>query len=576
VTPLVGSVICFAVARFRRGAVHPTSILFLSITLFCSLLVAANAFSGDPELVSLLGSVQTRLPTLSLRTDGLSTTLTLLASAICLLCALCFRPYGLTAQNGLRYSSLVLALSAALNGVFLSADLLLMLAFWELMIITSYLLIVQPPRASTLFAARKYFVMSQIAVALILVSVAIVYQQTNSTLIGPVKAAFLGPQIPWVVFGLLSFLGFGIEAALVPMHVWLPDAHSESPTPVSALLSSVVVCTGIYGMLRFSMSYGVALPWRGLMLGVGFSTALVGGFLAIFESDGKRLIAMSTIAQLGLIVAGLGTGLAVGSAAAILHTINHAFGKALLFLSAGWVMATAGTRDLAGLRRSGLRHSPLLFGSFAVGVLSISGIPPFSAYFSKTLIGNAVLQGGFPLLALGLKLAGGLTILAYLRLGWHAFGGQREKGCSGGTSWTILLVCLVLAALCLALGLIAPWLLKVVGERMVPTGTNGGMGYGGGPLWLSLTGYLGLLLGGLAWLKRATVHSLLLKANLGFVEGLGRREMYFDEATTWIGGKVVELSENLSRLSTGRIRDYGFYLIASWVLGLLLIFWGWI
>ena len=238
---------------------------------------------------------------------------------------------------------------------------------------------------------------------------------------------------------LLALIGFGTKAGFVPLHVWLPDAHPAAPSPVSAVMSGVMIKTGIYGLLRVLTFLGSPEPWWGwTLLAVGAVSGLLGVLHALAQHDLKRLLAYSSVENIGIIAIGLGLGLlglayrlplmaALGFAGGLLHVLNHALFKSLLFLGAGAVDCAAGTRELERLGGL-LKRMPYTGAAFLVGAAAICGLPPLNGFVGEFLIylgawrgllaGPAVLPVATVagLVAIGsLALIGGLVAAAFTR-----------------------------------------------------------------------------------------------------------------------------------------------------------------
>jgi len=206
------------------------------------------------------------------------------------------------------------------------------------------------------------------------------------------------------VLFLLFLFGFGVKAGLIPLHVWLPEAHPAAPSSISALMSGVLIKTGIYGIVRFG-AFGLGAPklsWGVLVLIIGGVSAVLGVLYALMAHDLKRLLAYHSIENIGIILLGLGAGMmavaeghpalaAIGVAASLYHVLNHAVFKGLLFLSAGSVVVATGTRhveELGGL----LRRMPWTSACFLIGAVAISGLPPLNGFASEWLAFQAFLQ----------------------------------------------------------------------------------------------------------------------------------------------------------------------------------------
>src|SRR5207344_3313347 len=262
------------------------------------------------------------------------------------------------------------------------------------------------------------------------------------------RAAQLQPGWATVAF-LLAFFGFGAKAGMLPLHAWLPEAHPAAPSPVSALMSGVMIKTAIYGMVRviYDLIGNVRWEWGIVVLLIGAGTTLFGVLYALMQHDLKRLLAYHSVENIGIILLGLGMSMvfvgfghtaagALGLIAALYHTLNHAVFKALLFLGAGSILHSAGLRnlnDMGGL----IRKMPNTAFYFLVGALAISALPPLNGFVSEWLTFQAALQAPIlqhgvvrsllPLFAATLALAGALTAMCFVKVYGIAFLGQPRE-----------------------------------------------------------------------------------------------------------------------------------------------------
>ena len=298
-------------------------------------------------------------------------------------------------------------------------------------------------------------------------------------------AAHLSSSQQAVAF-VLFFLGFGIKAGVIPFHIWLPAAHPVAPSNISALLSGIVIKAGIYGMARiFLDALGVLPSWAGLLvLIVGVASAVLGVLYALMEHDLKRLLAYHSIENIGIILIGLGAALvfrvaghpqlaAVALIAAMFHTLNHAIFKCLLFLGAGSVLHSTGTRnmeELGGL----IRPMPATAFCFLIGAVAISGLPPLNGFVSEWLTYQSLLAGFgatggltrilFPLAGSMLALTGALAAACFVKAFAITFlalprGAKSTTVHEAPRSMVVGMGCLTAA--CLALGLGVTWFLRV-------------------------------------------------------------------------------------------------------------------
>ncbi|RPJ61259.1 MAG: hypothetical protein EHM23_07495 [Acidobacteria bacterium] len=287
---------------------------------------------------------------------------------------------------------------------------------------------------------------------------------------------------------LLALVGFGAKAGIVPLHVWLPEAHPAAPSHVSALMSGVMIKTGVYGLLRALTFLGDPPAWWGwTLLIVGVTSGILGVLFALAQHDLKRLLAYHSVENIGIIFMGLGLGelglslnlgwLAVlGFAGCLLHVVNHALFKGLLFLGAGSVLKSAGSLeidDLGGLSK----RMPWTATLFLVGSVAICGLPPLNGFISEMLIflggfeavavgGTSGVLSGLVVIA-GLALISGLAIACFTKAFGIVFLGEPRSETARmaaplGHRWILRVPMLVLAVACLAIGLGAPLLLPVL------------------------------------------------------------------------------------------------------------------
>lgn len=317
-----------------------------------------------------------------------------------------------------KFYALALLLLAGLNGLAISGDLFNMFVFLEIAAVASYALVAFGTEAEELEAGFKYMVMGEIGGMAILFSIALIYARFSTLNLAHLASVMpRGTPYFWFVVALLM-VGFAVKMAMVPFHSWLPDAHPAAPAPVSALLSGVFIkVAGVYAMSRlmfnvFGLTRATAPQFFNMLLAFGVLSIVAGGLLAYAQRDYKRLLAYSSVSQMGYIIVGLGIGNEWAVAGALFHVLAHAMGKGLLFLAAGSVESQAGTRDLERLR--GLEKTmPATTWSHILGALSLSGVPPFAGFFSKLFIILGAIQARMYWLAILAALFSAVT-LGYL------------------------------------------------------------------------------------------------------------------------------------------------------------------
>lgn len=431
---------------------------------------------------------------IDLRLDGLTTLMLVTINTIGLAMAIFSVEYMTRYTSKLRYYSIFLCMVAGLNGIVLTGDLFNLYIFMEIVAISSYALVAFGCEHDELEAAFKYAVLGAVASAFVLVGIALLYAMlgTLNMVEMSVKLAACGLNQPLTLALGLFLCGFGLKAALVPFHAWLPDAHPSAPAPVSAMLSGVVIKTaGIYVLSRlvfnvFTVQLIPELPVILRLLGV--VSMIVGGILALGQSDMKRLLAYSTITQIGYIVVGLGLGTTLGLTGALFHLVNHSVFKSLLFLNAGAVEYATGTRDLRHL--GGLsRNMPFTANMSLLGSMAISGIPPLNGFWSKLIIVLACIDSGHHWLALVAVLMSLATLVAVLKLQKQAFYAEHKPATVHAVEVPLLMrsAMLLLAVLCVVLALLVLGGLKT--PYLITPAVNALCSWGGGTVsgnWMGI------------------------------------------------------------------------------------------
>jgi len=345
-----------------------------------------------------------------------------------------------TSEN--YFYALFCLMIAGMNGVVLSGDLFNIFVFLEISVIAAYALVAFGVEKNELEATFKYQVLGGLASFLILFGIGFIYWKAKTLNIADIREVFSNgyDKRYYVLVQVLILAGFGLKAAIIPFHAWLPDAHSSAPSPISAMLSGVLIkAVGIYVIIRlffnmFDITEGTAI----LITSMGALSMVIGVFLAIGQWDIKRLLAYHSISQMGYVVLSTGIGMilisrgirlevaALAIAGGLFHLVNHAMFKGLLFLNAGAIEYKTGTRDLkemGGL--SGIM--PWTSSTSFVASMSISGIPPFNGFFSKLIIIIAAILGRFYFLALLAVIVSIITLASFLKFQRYAFYNTKEK-----------------------------------------------------------------------------------------------------------------------------------------------------
>ncbi len=401
---------------------------------------------------------------------------------------------------------------ASMVMVLLADDAYAFMVAWETMALSSYFLVTTQHRLPEIRSAGfLYLLIAHVGAIGILLGFGVMQGGSWQFTFDAMRGAELSPAWASVAFGLMVF-GFGAKAGLLPVHVWLPEAHPAAPSPVSALMSGVMLKTAIYGVLRVSFDLLPAVQWwwGGVLLALGLATAAFGVVYAAVQSDMKRLLAYSSIENIGILYAGIGLTIvfsafqlgalaALALAATLYHALNHACFKSLLFLVTGSVLHATRERSLG--RLGGLMRSmPWVAWLGLVGTLAIAGLPPLNGFVSEWLLlqsflftptipqtfANMLIPVGAAVLALVAALSAYVMVKFY---GVIFLGQPREPQLAQahdcgrferiGLAW--------LAALCIALGLMPVWVLELLAPVTAMLAGATVEQHGASVLWLAPT-----------------------------------------------------------------------------------------
>lgn len=428
--------------------------------------------------------------------DGLSAVFVIIVLAVGVACTSYGVAYMREAATGrarqVHFAGSALVASIAL--VVTAQSVVLFLCAWELMAIASFALILTDHAdAEVRRAGVLYLVLTHTATLALFVTFALWTQHAADWTFASLAAAGVPAGARGFVLLACALAGFGIKAGLVPAHFWLPPAHAAAPPHVSAIMSGLVIKTGIYGLLRVAVLAGLLPAWWGwALLVIGGVSALLGVLWALTQHDLKRLLAYHSVENVGIIAMGLGLGalgtahgrplLAIlGYASALLHTANHATFKALLFLSAGSVQRATHTRNIEAM--GGLaRRMPYTWATFAIGAAAITGLPPLNGFVSEWLLflglfRSATSGDATRMAVLGAALlaaVGGLALACFAKAAGIAFlGAPRSSGARAAVERAagFLVPAMALAAVCVVIGVFA-WLV-VPGVLGVAAGIAG-------------------------------------------------------------------------------------------------------
>jgi len=472
--PLAGAFLTMILGRFITGIpryLALATLLFLAFTSFWLLITA-----GTGSSVYTLGGWEpvNGVPIgLYLIHDGFSALVLCIISFIGLMSVIYSMTYMNKYTSGNYFYALFCLMTAGMNGVVLSGDIFNIFVFLEISAISAYALVAFGVGKNELEATLKYQVLGAVASFMILFAIGFIYWKARTLNIADIRVAFSEghDRSYYLLVQLMLLTGFGLKAAIIPFHSWLPDAHSSAPSPISAMLSGVLIkAVGIYVIIRlffnmFEITEGMAT----MITTLGALSMVVGTFLAYVQWDIKRLLAYSSISQMGYVVMSVGIGMllmargirsdvaALAITGGIFHMINHAAFKGLLFLNAGAIEYSVGTRDLREM--GGLAKAmPVTSATSFAASLSISGIPPFNGFFSKLIIIVAAVMGRFYFLAALAALVSIITLAYFMKFQRYAFynmdPGKIKKEIRE-VPVPMLLSMITLAVACLLLSLLA-------------------------------------------------------------------------------------------------------------------------
>ncbi|WP_158853403.1 monovalent cation/H+ antiporter subunit D family protein [Saccharothrix deserti] len=425
--PLLGAPLC-ALLRSRVAA----WLLFLLAalgSLGCAVLLAQRVATAGTQRYSVGG--WTAPVGIEFVIDDFNTPVLLLVSLIAAVVAV-FSHRSLAAEVAAKrvplvYACLCLVLAGML-GIAVTGDAFNAFVFLEIMSLASYALIAMGRRRRALLAAFRYLVVGSVGAVFVLIGIGLAYAVTGTLNMADLAQRLGGLHGNRALYAAVVFVlvGLAVKMAVFPLHAWLPDAYAQAPSAVGVLLSATATKVAIYALLRFAFTvFGATLVFGVMPVGrIGALLAvlamLIGSAVACFQTDLKYLLAWSSIAQIGYIVAGISLATTAGVSAAYLHVINHAVTKAALFAAAGLLVLRLGSARLDDLAGFG-RRMPWTFAAVVVAGLGLVGVPPTAGFVSKWALATALLERGqWPVLAA--MLVSSLLALVYVgrivEVGW--------------------------------------------------------------------------------------------------------------------------------------------------------------
>ena len=395
---------------------------------------------GEESMALLVGqllSMQVTLPEIcgfgmTFNVDGFRLSYALIVAFMWMMTTLLSPEYFAKYRNRNRFYAFLLLTEGATMGVFLSADFYTTFIFFEIMSLTSYVWVAHDEKKDSLRAAETYLGISVLGGLVMLMGIFMLYAALGTVAFAEIPGRIFAvcngrfENIPGTVIaaGICMIFGFGVKAGAFPVHIWLPKAHPVAPAPASALLSGVLTKTGIFGITVITLKIFAEVDKFGyVFMAVAVATMLLGAVMAIFSTNLKKVLACSSLSQIGFIMTGIaclaisGGESVLAARGAFIYMVNHSILKLVLFMCAGVIFMNLHKLELEDIKGFG-RKKPLLNVIFGLGVLGIAGVPFFNGYVGKTLIHEAIVEvHGVPSYVEGcFLLAGGFTLAYMLKL----------------------------------------------------------------------------------------------------------------------------------------------------------------
>lgn len=368
----------------------------------------------------------------ALQVDGLSMVALLSIGLVGLVTVVFSINYPIDDDRRPGYYALILLAVTGMNGLVMATDLFSLYVFLEIVSVASFILIAFQYDDFGIEGSFKYMMLSAVATIFLLVAIALLFALTGGISFSELGAVAKGGGPVVTISFAFIFFALALKAGMIPFHGWLPDAYTSAPAPVSILLAGIVTkIAGVYTMIRIIMAvFGLNPAFLTLLMVIGAVSTVLGAFFALGQKDFKRMLAYSSISQIGYIMMGFATGTTLGLIGAVFHFFNHAVFKSLLFINAGSVEAATNTRNFDEL--GGLTEKmPVTGVTSIIGLLSTAGIPPLAGFWSKLIIIVALWNAGFEFFAFVAVFASVVTLAYLLSLQRHVFFGKIREGLEG-------------------------------------------------------------------------------------------------------------------------------------------------
>lgn len=447
--PIVGSFLLPAIGLVSSRLRNTLALLFVSCSFVLSLSLIPQALSGGTLTLSKQMALGFNFVLVA---DGLAIFMACVSSFISAIIILYSFDYISHYENQSEYYFMMVLFLGSMMGLVLSGNLILLYLFWEMTALASWRLIGFFREKTHVLKADKAFMVTIFGALAMLIGFIIIYTQTGSFDLAAIKTALIGKPVTGIAV-LLILAGIFSKSATLPFHTWLPDA-GVAPSPVTAMLhAAILVKIGTYVFARlFLATFALDGAMHTFILIVTASSALVAAGAAMIENDIKRIIAYSTVSQIGFIFFGLAIGNQMAVTGALLYILMHGLAKAGLFLGAGVIEQNTGVRDVTKL--GGLiRTMPITAVAFLACSLSVMGVPPFGGFFSKYLLFYGAIESGRIIIPIVFLTGAFMTILYLLRLFNLVFLGEPKTPPAAEKSRAMVTCVALLALLSLAGGI---------------------------------------------------------------------------------------------------------------------------
>lgn len=496
VVSIVGAIVALCLSKAENTA-KVVACLFGIVAACCSIIAGATGIFGAEQFICF--ATPFNFANFTLLINPLSGLLLVAINILALVAWI----YGLAyfdEYKGMGLGAIGFFMNlfvASMNMVLTVDNAFWFLVFFELMSLTSYFLVIVEQKPQSIKGGFLYFIMAHVGFFMIMLSYLIMAANTGSFEFATFRATQFSPAIASLCF-ILAFCGFGCKAGMFPFHSWLPQAHPAAPSNVSALMSGGMIKIGIFGIVKVGLdllgSCEVQLWWGLVILVIGALSSVLGVAYALGEHDIKKLLAYHSVENIGIILLGIAIGYmgmalnqpviaVLGIMAGLYHVLNHAMFKGLLFLGAGSVLYTTGSRNMEIM--GGLaRVMPATAMCFLIGSLAISAIPPLNGFvsewfiyqsmFSVAITGDIVVRFFAAFAAVSLAITGALAVTCFVKAyGVTFLGAPRSEAAANAKEVPapMRIGMIILAVMCVCLGIGAPWVAPVM--QNIAAGTTG-------------------------------------------------------------------------------------------------------